>query len=181
MNSKIRQLTLLDFLYNNHMTIQELQYFKTITEYQIAWLSANYDMPNLNWGVLTSKYKEVNKDKALRIIDYWLKYESSIGISVLNKSIFDTDSNATVILKLKSLVNQLNSNISKLSEGNLKSAKNSKADHSLARLEKSIDGTCNVVLSIGKRGWFRNGDIVISLDDAKKLAFEINDILNSLK
>lgn len=172
---------MLDFLYNNHMTIQELQYFKTITEYQIVWLSANFDMPNLNWSVLTSKYKEVSKDEALRIIDYWLRYESSIGISVLNKSIFDTDSNATLVLKLKNLVKNLDSNISKLSKGNLDSTKKSKVDHKLARLEKSTDGTLNVVLSIGRRSWFRNGDIVISLDDAKKLSTEISDLLNSIK
>ena len=168
-------------MYNIYMTIRELQYFKAITEYQIAWLSANFDMPNLNWSVLTSKFKEIGKDDALRLIDYWLRYESSIGISVLNKSIFDTDSNATIIIKLKGLVKKLDADISKLSKGNLDSAKKSKVDHKLVRLEKSTDGTCNVVLSIGKRSWFRNGEIVISVDDAKKLALEINDILNSLK
>ena len=163
------------------MTIRELQYFKAITEYQITWLSTTYDMPNLNWGVLTSKFKEVGKDEALRLIDYWMKYESSIGINVLNKSIFDTDSNATVILKLKNLSKTLDESISKLSRGKLDSAKKEKSSNKLVRLEKANDGTFNVVLAIGKRSWFRNSDIVISIDDARKLANEINGLLSTLK
>ena len=87
----------------------------------------------------------------------------------------------TTVLKLKNLVKNLDSNISKLSKGNIDSAKKSKVDHKLARLEKSTDGTLNVVLSIGRRSWFRNGEIVISLDDAKKLSTEISDLLNSIK
>ena len=159
--------------------MQQFKYFRTIIEYQIAWLSTTYDMPGLTWEILTKNYPELTKDTALRIIDYWIAYEERRGISAVSKSIFDTDSNATIILKLKELLKEIDATLANVSKLKTKEKTPDTKQPSLVRLEKS-GNEYSIVLSIGKKRWFKTDEIVISVNEAKKLMAELNQVISAI-
>lgn len=155
---------------NRNEQIFKLEIFKLITEYQVRWLSTNFDIPGLSWQIITQRYPQINADTAAAMIRDWMNYEGQCNIDVFSKSRFNEDSNVETILKLQGLIKRIDANIAYLKELEKSETKEAKEGPAFSVEKKDNE----VTITFFNRSWFKRDNVIsLSIPEAQKLKSEL--------
>ena len=53
----------------NEELLLRLEVFKVITDYQIKWLSTSYEIPGLNYQIITKAFPQLNVTQAVALMN----------------------------------------------------------------------------------------------------------------
>lgn len=149
-------------------SIFKLEVFKAITEYQIRWLTTNYEIPDLTYQIITKRFKNMNKDVANGLLHEWIRYERDNNIAVFSKSRFNEDSNVELVMKLQTLIRSLDSQINGL-WGKIadECERENNEDKSPFKVVKEEDG---FTITFFNKSWFKRDNVIyLSKSDAEEL------------
>lgn len=166
---------------NKENTIKEslfkLQIYKLITEYQIRWLSTSYEIPGLSYQIIAQQFPNIPTDVAVKLLNEWLRFETTRNISVYDKARFNADSNVETILKLQMLLKEINENIYNLvnqtKETEIPQKEKGKS-FTVAKTENEV----TITFHIPSRIWFKRDNVIsLSIEEANKLQKELKKVL----
>lgn len=160
----------------NEELLLRLEIFKVITEYQIQWLSTSYDMPGLSYHVITKRFPQINNTTAMSLLNEWIQYEKNSNIPFYNKQHFEENANLDVILKLKGLIRQLDTNITTLKKEIIKENPTvTIQDLEAFKIEKTDN---EIVITFFNPSWFKKNNVVnLTFDEARELYEKLKAIL----
>lgn len=161
----------------NEELLLRLSIFKVITDYQIQWLSTSYEIPGLNYQIITRAFPQLSIPQAVSFMNEWVQYESNLNINVYNKVRFNEDTNVETIMKLKGLAKQLETSIEGVKKAIEKEQPEKKriVDKSSIEVEKTEDG---VTITFLNPSWFKKNNIVnLTTEAAKELYEKLKAIL----
>lgn len=160
----------------NEELLLRLEVFKVITDYQIKWLSTSYEIPGLNYQIITKAFPQLNVTQAVALMNEWVQYETNLNINVYNKVRFNEDTNVETIMKLKNLAAQLDINITTVKQQVEKETPKSKMIDS-----NSIEVTRDdkfITITFLEPSWFKRNNVVnLTVDAAKELYEKLKAVL----
>lgn len=161
----------------NEELLLRLSIFKVITDYQIQWLSTSYEIPGLNYQIITRAFPQLSIPQAVSFMNEWVQYESNLNINVYNKVRFNEDTNVETIMKLKGLAKQLETSIEGVKKAIEKEQPEKKkiVDKSSIEVEKTEDG---ITITFLNPSWFKKNNVVnLTTEAAKELYEKLKAIL----
>jgi len=161
----------------NEELLLRLNVFKVITEYQIKWLSTSYEIPNVNYTVITSAFPQFNMSQAVALLNEWVQYETTnLNINVYNKVRFDEYSNIDTIIKLNSVVKQLNENIETVKQ--LIEKENPTPVNPESKTIEITKNETGITITFLNPSWFKKNNVInLTFDAAKELSEKLKAIL----
>jgi hypothetical protein len=160
----------------NEELLLRLEVFKVITEYQIKWLSTSYEIPGLNYQIITRAFPQLSVPQAVSLMNEWVQYETNLNINVYNKVRFNEDTNVGTIMKLKSLSAQLDNNIDAVKKQIEKeNPKSKQLDSNSFDIKKNEEG---VTITFFNPSWFKRDNVIyLTFEAAKELCEKLKSVL----
>ena len=161
----------------NEELLFRLSVFKVITDYQIQWLSTSYEIPGLNYQIITRAFPHLSVQQAVALMNEWVAQETNLNINVYNKVRFNEDTNVETIMKLKGLAKQLEISINGVKKAIEKEQPEKKkiVDKSSIEVEKTEDG---VTITFLNPSWFKKNNVInLTTEAAKELYEKLKAIL----
>lgn len=161
----------------NEELLFRLSVFKVITDYQIQWLSTSYEIPGLNYQIITRAFPHLSVQQAVALMNEWVAQETSLNINVYNKVRFNEDTNVETIMKLKGLAKQLETSINGVKKAIEKEQPQKKkmVDTNSFEIEKLENG---ITITFLNPSWFKKNNVVtLTFDAARELIEKLKAIL----
>lgn len=161
----------------NEELLLRLEVFKVITDYQIQWLSTSYEIPGLNYQIITRAFPQLPVPQAVSLMNEWVQYETNLNINVYNKVRFNEDTNVETIMKLKGLAKQLEGNIAAVRQQVEKETPKSKVIESNSiEITREEDG--RITITFLNPSWFKKNNVVsLTIEAARELFEKLKAIL----
>lgn len=161
----------------NEELLLKFEVYKTITEYQIKWLSTSYEIPGLNYQIITSAFPQFNMPQAVSLMNDWVQYETNLNINVYNKVRFNEDTNVETIMKLKNLLNQLNVSIDTVKRQIEQETPKDKKVIESNSIEITKDDNF-ITITFLNPSWFKKNNVInLTITAAKELRDKLNAVL----
>lgn len=161
----------------NEELLLRLEVFKVITDYQIKWLSTSYEIPGLNFQIITKAFPQLPVTQAVSLMNEWVQYETNLNINVYNKVRFNEDTNVETIMKLQGLAKQLDANIATVRKQVEKETPKSKVIESNSiEITKGEDDL--ITITFLNPSWFKKNNVVsLTLEAARELCEKLKKVL----